>query len=170
MSMSSVVVIADWIKRVADEERKRDAVRLAQQEEAARKADLVRRHGARLVDDVHAAILRDVESFRQEFPDDHLREIVVDARNADGGFTVSKPASPSVGLTVDPHLDAATLGCHYRFTLPNGLPPRDDRFEVVFTGDAETLQMRHHDTGRIFATADDLSEFLLVPVFTGRPR
>ena len=168
--MSSVVVMADWIKRLADEERKRDAVRLAQQAEAARKADVVRRHGGRLVDDVHAAILRDVESFQQEFPNDQSRAIVLDARKADGGFAVSKPASPSVSLTVDPHLETATLACHYRFSLPNGLPPRDDRFDVVFAGDAEALQMRHHDTGRTFATADDLSEFLLVPVFTGRPR
>jgi hypothetical protein len=168
--MSSVVVMADWIKRLADDERKRDAVRFAQQEEVARKADLVRRHGARLVDDVHAAILRDVESFRQEFPNDHSRDIVLDARKAGGGFAVSKTASPSVALTIEPHLEAATLGCHYRFALPNGLPPRDDRFDVVFHGDAEALQMRHHDTGRIFATPEDLSEFLLVPVFTGRPR
>jgi predicted HD phosphohydrolase len=168
--MSNVVVIADWIKRLADDERKRDAVRVAQQEETVRKADVVRRHGGRLVDDVHAAILRDVESFRQEFPNDDSRDVVLDTRRADGGFVVSKRASPSVSLTVDPHLEAATLACHYRFNLPNGLPPRHDRFDVLFAGDAEALQMKHNDTGRVFATADALSEFLLVPVFTGRPR
>jgi len=166
----SVIVIADWIKRVADEERKRDAARLALQEEAARKADLVRRHGRRLVEELHAAIVRDVESFRNEFSNDHSREIVLDAGKPDSGFVVSKPASPPVSLTVDPRLAAGTMACHYRFTSPNGLPPRDDRFDVVFTGDGEALQMKHHDTGRVFATADALSEFLLVPVFTGRPR
>src|SRR2546427_86285 len=67
LSMSSVVVIADWIKRVADDERKRDAMRLAEAEEVARKADLVRLHGRRLVDELQAAIRRDVESFRNEF-------------------------------------------------------------------------------------------------------
>jgi hypothetical protein len=61
--------------------------------------------------------------------------------------------------------------CDYRFTLPNGLPPREDRIDVMFAGDgAETLQMKHQGTGRVFATADALSEFLLVPVMTGRPR
>jgi hypothetical protein len=34
----------------------------------------------------------------------------------------------------------------------------------------ETLQMKHHGTGQVFATAEGLSEFLLVPVLTGRPR
>ena len=79
--------------------------------------------------------------------------------------------SLAVSLTVAPRLEAATMGCHYRFTLTNGMPPREDRFELVFAGDGgEPLQMKHHGTGQLFATADALSEFLLVPVFTGRPR
>ena len=32
------------------------------------------------------------------------------------------------------------------------------------------MQMKHHETGQVFTTADALSEFLLVPVFTGRLR
>lgn len=169
--MSSVVVIADWIKRVADDERKRDAMRLAEAEEVARKADLVRLHGRRLVDELQAAVRRDVESFRNEFPDDPARNIVVDATQADGGFVVRNPGSPPVSLTVEPRLEAATLGCCYRFTSTGGLPPRDDRFELVFAGDGGgVLQVKHQGTWRVFATADALSEFLLVPVFTGRPR
>jgi hypothetical protein len=30
--------------------------------------------------------------------------------------------------------------------------------------------MKHHGTGQVFVTPDALSEFLLVPVLTGRPR
>jgi len=30
--------------------------------------------------------------------------------------------------------------------------------------------MKHHGTGQVFATTGALSEFLLVPVLTGRPR
>jgi hypothetical protein len=166
----TVIVIADWIKRIADEERKRDAARLALQEETARKAELVRLHGRRLVDDLHAAMRRDVEGFRNEFPNDRSRDILLEARKPDGGIVVSKPASPSVSLTIDPRFNSGAVACHYRFTSPNALPPRDDRFDVVFAGEGDTLQMKHHDTGRLFATADALSEFLLVPVFTGRPR
>lgn len=32
------------------------------------------------------------------------------------------------------------------------------------------MQMKHHETGQVFTTADALSEFLLVPVLTGRLR
>ena len=46
--MSSTVIVADWIKRIADDERRRDATRVRDDETAARKADLVRRNGRRL--------------------------------------------------------------------------------------------------------------------------
>jgi hypothetical protein len=63
------------------------------------------------------------------------------------------------------------MSCHYRFMSTNDMPPRDDRFELVFAGDeGPALQIKHHGTGQVFATAEALSEFLLVPVFTGHPR
>ena len=88
------------------------------------------------------------------------------------GFVLRKSAPPAVSLTVAPHLDVAALRCHYRFTATNGLPPREDRLELMFAEDAGTgvVQLKDHGTGQVFATADALSEFLLVPVFTGRPR
>jgi len=90
--------------------------------------------------------------------------------SSNGGFVVRKPAPAAVSLTVSPDLDAATMACHYRFTLADGLPPREDRVDVMFAGAGDTLQMTHHRTGQVFSTADKLSEFLLIPVFTGRPR
>jgi hypothetical protein len=169
--MSTSVVVADWIKRIADDERKRDAVRDKEDEMAARKADLVRLNGRRLIDELRATVTRDVEAFRAEFTGDHARDIVVEATAPDGGFVVRKPAPAAVSVTVTPNLQAAAMVCDYRFTLPNGLPPREDRIDVMFAGDGgEILQMKHHGTGQVFATADALSEFLLVPVLTGRPR
>ena len=168
--MSTSVVVADWIKRIADDERKRDAVRVREEETAARKADLVRLNGRRLVDELRAAVARDVEAFRCEFEGDRSRDIVVDLTEATGGFVVRKPA-PAVTLTAAPHLETAAMDCHYRFTSTNGLPPRDDRVELVFAADgAETLQIKLQRTGQVFASADALSEYLLGPVFTGRPR
>jgi hypothetical protein len=168
--MSTSVAAADWIKRIADEERKRDAARLREEEIAARKSDLVRLNGQRLIDDLRATITRDLEAFRNEFPGDATREVALEGTES-GGFVVRKMASPAVVLTVAPNLDAASMACHFRFTLRNNLPPREDRVELVFAGDgAETLQVRHQGTGQVFPTADALSEFLLVPVLTGRPR
>ena len=169
--MGTSVVVADWIKRIADDERRRDTARLKEDEITARKADLVRRNGQRLIDELRATVTRDVEAFRDEFAGDRARNIVVEATAPDGGFVVLKPAPTAVSLTVTPNLEAAAMVCHYRFTLTNGLPPREERFDVMFAGDGgETLHMKHHGTGQVFPTADALSEFLLVPVLTGRPR
>jgi hypothetical protein len=169
--MSTTVAVADWIKRIADDERMRDATRLRDGEAAARKAELVRRNGRRLIDELCAAVVRDVDAFRSEFAGDPVRAIVVDAAAPDGSFTVRKPASAAVSLTVTPNLDAAVTVCTYRFTVKDGMPPREDRIDILFADNAtDTLQMKHRGTGQVFATADALSEFLLVPVLTGRPR
>ena len=164
-------MVAEWIKRLADEERNRDAQRVRQEEAVARKADLVRVYGRRLVEELRATVTRDVEAFRDEFKGDRARDFVVEDLQPEGGFVVRKPESPAVSLRVAPHLETGAVGCHYHFTPNNGLPPREVRVELVFAGDAvETLQMKHTATGQVFASADALSEYLLTPVFLGRPR
>jgi hypothetical protein len=169
--MSMTVAVADWIKRLVDDEKMRDNVRLQEDEIVARKADRVRRAGQQLIDELRATVTRDVEAFRDEFPGDPARDIAVAASGPDGGFVVRKPARLAVSLTVAPNLDAAAIVCHFRFMLNGGLPPREDRFEVTFGGDTgNPLLMRHQGTGQVFPTADALSEFLLVPVLTGRSR
>ena len=124
--MNATVAVPDWIKRIADDERRRDSVRVKEDETAARKADLVLRNGRRLLDELRATVTRDVDAFRAEFAGDRARDFVVDATAPDGGFAVRKPAPAAVSLTVAPNLEPASMVCHYRFTLPNGLPRRRD--------------------------------------------
>jgi len=169
--MATDVLIPDWIKRIVDDERTRDAVRQQQEQITARKADLVRVHGGRLIEELRTAVKRDIEAFRGAFAGDRARDIAFSDAPADGGFVVRKPDAPGVCLTVAWPVNAAAGTCHYRFTPANGLPPREDCLDLVFADEGvATLQIRHHGTGQLFATADALSEFLLVPVFTGRPR
>ena len=169
--MSVAVAAAAWIKVVADDERKRDAIRIAEDEVITRKADAVRRDGRRLVDELQATMTRDVQAFCDEFAGDATRAIAVEASGPNGGFVVRKPAPAAVSLTLIPSLDTASMLCHYRFTLAHGLPPREDRIDIVFAADgSNVLRMKHDGTGQLFPTADALSEFLLVPVMTGRPR
>jgi hypothetical protein len=165
------VVVPDWIKRLADDERQRDAVRAREEEAVARKADLVSVHGPRFIEELRATVARDVSTFRDEFAGEGVRDIVLEDTHSEGGFVVRKSKVPAVSLTVAPRLAAGAVGCHYHFSLPNGLPPREVRLDLIFAGDeAETLQLKHRTTAQVFATADALSEYLLEPVFTGRPR
>jgi len=171
MATSTGAVVADWIKRIADEERKRDEVRVREEELTARKAQLVRLNGRRLLDELRATVARDLAVFQDECGSARARHIVFEDTGLEGGFVIRQPASPAVSLTVAPNLEASAIGCHYRFTSTNGLPPREDRVDLEFAGDGEErLQLKHRGTGQVFATASALSEFLLVPVFTGRPR
>lgn len=169
--MTTHVATADWIKRIADDERRRDSQRLKEDELTARNTALVRLNGRRLVDELRSAVADDVDAFRAEFPGDHARNIVIEADLPDGGFVIRKPAPGAVTLTVTPNLEGASMTCHYHFIRAGGLPPVEDRFDVMFAGDGGgAVQMKHHKTGQIFATAPALSELLLVPVLTGRPR
>jgi len=162
---------AEWIRRLADDERARDDARSRATEAAARKAHLVARHGQRVLDELRAAIARDVEAFRDEFPGDKTREILLETMSPDEGFVVRKPAHPSAMLSVVPSFAAASVRCQYRFRPTDGLPPREDRIEFAFnSGRDDTLQLKQLGTGQVFTSADALSEYLLVPVLTGRPR
>src|SRR6266581_9513105 len=88
VDMSTSATVADWIKRIAEDERKRDTLRVREDEMVARKADLVRRSGRRLLDELLAAVTRDAEAFRGEFAGDHARDIAVEAITPEGGFVV----------------------------------------------------------------------------------
>ena len=160
----------DWMARLIEDERRRDAVRQRESEAVNRKAALVVKHGRRLIDELRATVIRDVETFRQEFPDDLARDIVCDSE-AEGGFVIRKPGAPSVSLDVAPRWAAGAVTCHYQFKRENGLPPREDRLELVLAPDGEeTARFKHHGSGELFVTLDALSEYLLTPVLTGRPR
>jgi hypothetical protein len=164
-------MVNDWIALLADDERKRDEVRSRESAAAERRATVARVHGRRLVDALRAVVTRDVELFRREFPDDQARAIVIEDGRPEGGFAVGKAIHPAVSLDIMPHLGTAGVSCRYRFTPNNGLPPREDRVELVFSGDGEeSFQIKHQGTGQTFVSADALSEYLLTPVFTGRAR
>lgn len=159
----------EWITRLADDERKRDAVRSGEVEASARKAALVQRHGRALVDELRAVITADIDAFRAQFPGDAARGVTIDG-GADGGFAVHKPGPPVVSLSVAPRWAAASVDCHYRRSTLDGLPAREDRFSLVFVPRGDSAQFKHLESGLLFADADALSEYLLTPVFTGRTR
>ena len=162
----------EWITRLAADERKRDDERSAAAGAAARRADFVRVHGQRLIDELRTTVGRDLDSFRGEFPDDVAREVIVEAARSGGGFVIRKPAYPTVALSVTPNLPAESVRCEYRFTKSDGLPSRDDRIDFLLTSNSGdgALHVKHAGTGQVFANADTLSEYLLMPVLTGRPR
>jgi hypothetical protein len=162
---------ADWVARLADDERRRDGVRLKTTQAAEHQAELIRTHGRRILDELRATVARDIEAFRGEFPGDAARRILLDVDRPESGFAVRKPEPPAGAVTVAPNLTTGAISCEYLFTPTNGMPPRRDHLEFVFASTIEgSLQIKLQGTAQLFVDADTLSEYLLLPVLTGRPR
>ena len=161
---------AEWVTRLAGDERRRDEVRLLAKRTVERRTDLVSQHGRRMLDELRTAVVRDVEAFRREFPGDPVRAFLIE-EHTDGGFSVRRLESPTASMAIVPTAAVASLSCEYFFTSANGMPPRRDLLEFVFTNSSgNTLQLKLQGTAQVFTGPDALSEYLLVPVLTGRPR
>ena len=162
----------EWIARLAVEERERDATTAAARNAAARDAALVTTQGPRLLESLATIVSNDVARFREEFPDDPMRQMAVDLA-ADGGFEVRRSAYPTVALNVTPKWTSGVVACRYRFKPSADLPVREDRFllGVASLGPVgDDAYFKHQGSGEGFASLPALSEYLLTPVFTGRPR
>ena len=159
----------EWIARLAVEERGRDAATALARNAAARDAALVTSHGPRLLESLATIVSNDVARFREEFPDDPVRHMAVDLV-ADGGFEVRRSAYPTVTLNVTPQWTAGVVACRYRFKPNADLPVREDRFVLSVAPLGDAAYFKHQGSGEGFASLPALSEYLLTPVFTGRPR
>jgi hypothetical protein len=160
----------EWIRRVADDERQRDAVIAAAREIVARDTAFIAAHGRALMNALAATVAGDVEHFHREFPEDPARRLTIEGR-PDEGFVVRRSARPSVELTIAPQWTTARVACQYRFAAEPDLPTRENGFVLVFTpAGSDDARFKHHESGQVFASVHALSEYLLTPLFTGRPR
>jgi hypothetical protein len=159
----------EWITRLAAEERGRDAVTALARDAAARDAAFVTTNGPRLVESLAMMIADDIARFRDEFPDDPVRHLALDMA-ADGGFEVRRTGYPAVALNVTPQWTSGTVACRYRFTPGAGVPTREDRFTLGVAPLADQACFKHQGSGEVFPGLPALSQYLLTPVFTGRPR
>ena len=147
----------EWITRVADDERRRDAVIALATNAAAREAALVTKHGRQLLQALTAIIAGDVARFRQEFPDDPARHTMLDVA-ADEGFEVRRSAYPTVALSLTPQWTLGLVACRYRFRPGADLPVREDRFTLGLTPSGDDACFKHQGSGEVFARLPALSE------------
>ena len=159
----------EWIARLTVEQRGRDAVAASARHTAARDAALVTAHGPQLLESLAMIVSSDVARFGEEFPDDPVHHMAVDLA-ADGGFEVRRTAYPTVALNVTPQWTSGVVACRYRFKPSADLPVREDRFALGVSPLGDEACFKHQGSGEGFASLPALSEYLLTPVFTGRPR
>jgi len=156
-----------WVKRFAEEERRRDVSDRREVDALEHEADAVRAQNRALLDALRAQVARDVRAFAREFPD---RAITFEPGPLDGGFIVRRGHYPEVDLTVAPTDAAATISVQYLLASGSGTLAPKPRELVVAGHDADAAHFRDEEGQQAFLKIEQLSEYLLVPVFTGRLR
>ena len=74
---ATLSMTAEWVTRLAEDERRRDEVKLRAKQAVDRRTDLVSQHGRRMLDELRTTVVRDVEAFRREFPGDPVRAFLI---------------------------------------------------------------------------------------------
>lgn len=159
----------EWTTRLAAEERGRDAVIALAVDTAAHDTALVAANGPRLVESLAMTIAEDIARFRDEFPENSVRHLVLGLA-PNGGFEVQRRGYPAVSLMVTPDWTSRTVTCRYRFIPAEGVPAREDGFVLGFRPLADQTCFEDQGSGEVFRDLPVLSEYLLTPLFTGRAR
>ena len=156
----------DWIGHFVEEERQRERTRLLRTAVASQEAENAALHVRRLMASLGARVSGDVENFARAFPERRLSY----ESHPGGGFTARRGHYPEVRLTVEPNEDNGTITLSYVFASQSGvLAPKPSILEL--SGQAGGWPHFRDDAGQhAFRSTAQLSEYLLVPVFTGRPR
>ena len=158
---------AEWVTRFVDEERQREQGRRSEERTAAARTHASREHLTDLMDSLRDRVARDVEAFDRQLPD---RFVTLEDNPPGGGFIVRRARYPEARLTVEPHPETGTFRVHYVFSSETGIvaPPMRE----VFVGGDSLRDLRFVDTDEpaLWRSISELSEYLLMPVFSGRPR
>jgi len=157
----------DWVRHFAEEERQRERAHSRDVAATVQRIENIEFHLRSVIDSLRDRMARDVEVFARDFPE---RGLAFEQNLLDGGFTVRRGHYPDVRLTVEPNLSAGTITVNYVFASQTGtLAPKP---KVLDLGGLtiDTLHLRDESGQHAFRTIGQLSEYLLVPVFTGRYR
>jgi hypothetical protein len=156
----------NWVARVVDEERRKDQAHSRDEAAAVHHAEVIRFHLQCLMVALKDRVARDVEAFARELPD---RRVSFKECSPDDGFAVRRDCYPEAQLTVTPNLHDGSIRVQYLFAFADGLSAPK---LMEFVPDADRgFSVHLRDAGELsFGDVEQLSEYLLVPLFTGHPR
>jgi hypothetical protein len=153
----------DWVARFVEEQRRKDKAHRRDEAAAVHDAQDVRSHLQTVMVALKDRVTRDVDAFAREFPE---RRVSFEECPLDDGFAVRRDRYPEAHLTVTPTPHDGSIHVQFLFASADGLSaPR--LLELVPSGD-RGFPVHPRDGGNpSFEDVEQLSEFLLVPLFTG---
>jgi hypothetical protein len=156
----------NWVTQVAAEERHKEGARRSEISAAAHRAEAIRLHLLSLMVALRNQMTRDVETFHRELPNRHIS--FVETSRPDE-FAVRRDWYPEAHLTVSAHPQDGTIQAQYLFASAEGLST-PKLIEVLPDG-SRGFAVHLKDSERpSFAGVEQLSEYLLRPLFTGQSR
>ena len=156
----------NWVARLVDEERRKDQTHRHEVAAAVHNAEAARFHLQCLMVALKDRVARDVKAFARELPD---RRVSFEECALDDGFAVRHDSYPESHLTVTPNPHDGLIRVQYLFASADGLSapklvelvPDGERGFAVHVKDGPTQK---------FVSIEQISEYLLVPLFTGHSR
>jgi hypothetical protein len=155
-----------WVARLAEEERRKDQAHRRDEAGAVHHAEAVRFHLQCLMAALKDRVARDVEAFAREFPE---RRISFEECTLDDGFAVRRDCYPEAHVTVTPNLHDGSLRVQYLFASADGLSA-PKLLELVPDGERGFAVHVKESQEQSLGGIEQLSEYLLVPLFTGHAR
>jgi hypothetical protein len=91
--------MADWLDKQEEAYRKRREQQQLQDQVQLHRADVLKEKGRQYLDDLTAAVGRDVERYQHRFAGDEQRRVEFHVKPS-GGFKLTKPTFPSASVEV----------------------------------------------------------------------
>jgi hypothetical protein len=159
-------MLQDWVARFVEEERRKDKAHRRDEAAAVHDAQAVRSHLQTVMVALKDRVARDVDAFARELPE---RRVSFEECPLDDGFAVRRDCYPEAHLTVTPTPHDGSIHVQYLFASADGLSA-PALLELVPNGDPG-FPVHLRDGGNpSFKNAEQLSEYLLVPLLTGEAR
>jgi hypothetical protein len=154
--------MGDWIDSLGDDEEQRRKSEARHAQLQSRRFDVIRQKKNALWTSLVNVINRDVEKFQTKFKG---RRSVEFTAVSELGFRLYKSPYPTVLMDAGIPLDGTSIEVTYTktFNLNSPMERADESFELTIDN-SDNLVIAHN--GRRFSNLDEVSRFLLEPVFT----
>ena len=156
----------NWVTRVVDEEKQKARTHDREVAATVHHAEAVRFHLQCLMVALKDRVARDVESFTRELSD---RRISFEDSAIDDGFAVRRDCYPEAHLTVTPNPNDGSIRVQYLFASADGLSA-PKLVELVPDGERGFAVHVKDGPRQKFGSIEQISEYLLVPLFAGHSR
>jgi hypothetical protein len=149
--------MADWLDKQEEAYRQRRDQQQLQDQVQIHRADVLKAKGRQYLDDLTAAVQRDVERYQQRFTGDEERRTELHVKPS-GGFKLTKPTFPSASVEVSLDRDEIVASYSFRKNSSNSGDQRRETFKLYVESNDE---LRLTVGGKPLQTLEEASQRII---------